>query len=513
MAPLRQHVFVAVLVASALAILGASFAVARQTQIVRVERNREPLRRFASEFQRELHRLERNYESHLSRVARGAVAGDRDSIWRACDQVIGVSQFSLLHRPAEHALDLHVPISVAPPLEPAFAQSDSLRSGALLLLPEKELLRGEETSGWRDEPGQPLIYWERRAADECVVLVIDQSAVNTAMQAWLDPWLRENFVPARIGGPDRLAGPGNESLAMVGTPSAEPADLLLPLRTRFGTWQLASWDPRETRVSYSRGVLLAGSVGALVLLGVGLAFSVQHARALRRAEQRVSFVNAVSHELRAPLTNILLNVELAAEALEADHDAGRRLRYVQEESHRLSRLIENVLTFSRGSRAPRRDGVRACDPVAVIRAAMDQFHPAFARRGLTLTLNAGETGCCLLAPDALMQIMTNLLSNVEKHVPEGAAEITIAREERTLCITVRDHGPGIPSAEAERIFEPFAQLSSRVDAGGSGAGLGLAISRDLALAMNGTLSLQPAANGAIFALRIPFVPPPAIAAA
>jgi signal transduction histidine kinase len=96
--------------------------------------------------------------------------------------------------------------------------------------------------------------------------------------------------------------------------------LLLPLRSRFGAWELASWDRRETRIRYDLPTLAAGIGVAMLMALLGVGAFVQQRRALALAAQRVSFVNRVSHELRTPLTNILLNVDLAAES--ADEASG-----------------------------------------------------------------------------------------------------------------------------------------------------------------------------------------------
>lgn len=494
----------AVWLLSALAIVGACVVGARQTRVEREVRGRGALRRFSSDLQHELHRLERTYEADLARLAGGALLNDRQEIWKQCDRLVGIRQFSLIHRAVERSLDLHVPLPMAPQPEPTFSPESAAVPKMSLVLSEEELLRGEETNGWLEEPGQPLLYWQRRSPDECVVLLIDEAAVAQSIETYLQPWIEAHFAPVRAaGGPDRLTAPDDRVSAAVGDPGSAEADLVLPLRTRFGTWQLASWDRRQMVVSYRSDVLLAGGGAGVLLVLLGLFVSAREQRALRLAEQRVSFVNAVSHELRAPLTNILLNVEIAAEAVGEEGVAAERLRLAREEAHRLGRLIENVLTFSRRDQPARGAAEQAVSPIEVARAVTQQFQPAFERRGLTLGLHGEVSEPCAVDPEALTQILSNLLSNVEKHVPAGGAQITLSRENGTLCVSVSDTGPGIPPSEAERIFEPFVQLDARTDARASGTGLGLAISRDLARAMGGTLGVAPADHGAHFILRVP----------
>jgi len=106
--------------------------------------------------------------------------------------------------------------------------------------------------------------------------------------------------------------------------------------------------------------------------------------------------------------------------------------------------------------------------------------------------------------DALSQILSNLLSNVEKYAGESAqALVTLSDHAGNLIVVVEDNGPGIPTEARTRIFLPFERAGSRVNEGATGTGLGLSISRDLARQMGGSLELLNAAQGAKFRLILP----------
>ncbi|RYD28925.1 MAG: ATP-binding protein, partial [Verrucomicrobiaceae bacterium] len=110
----------------------------------------------------------------------------------------------------------------------------------------------------------------------------------------------------------------------------------------------------------------------------------------------------------------------------------------------------------------------------------------------------------LVDGDAFSQILSNLLSNVEKYAGPGAScHITGQAAGGTLTLTVADDGPGVPPAAREKIFRPFGRAREGTREGVSGTGLGLSISRDLAARMGGTLELLPSAKGAAFRLVIP----------
>jgi signal transduction histidine kinase len=499
------------LFALAAIILAGGLRLAQREESLLVDRDRAALRDLGAALHAELQRLEALYESHLARLAR-TLPDDAFEIRREADRVVGVRQFSLLgregYRLPRSAPDTHVvviPMAGDRTPVPAF---DAPRAGSareVVLLDEDRLFGDANGSGWIDEPGKPLMFWLRRTTGQCAVLMIDSTAVEAAIDGWLEQWAGSHFEPVRVdGGPDQLRTHNGRALAVAGVPQAARPDLLQAVRSRLGTWELASWDRRETRVHYSTAVLTAcGTLAVLVAL-LGFVLAAQQREALRLAAQRVSFVNRVSHELRAPLTNIVLNTELATESLETTpHESTRRLALVREEAGRLGRLIENVLTFSQSEKGKVRIEPRACVPESVIGMVVEQFAPSFARRALDVRRMGRVAALCQLDADAFAQILANLLSNVEKYVPGGPVEIHSTLEGETLIVTVSDHGPGIPAEAAERIFRPFERLDSRINEGSTGAGLGLAIARDLAAGMGGSLRLRPSERGASFELRLP----------
>jgi hypothetical protein len=126
------------------------------------------------------------------------------------------------------------------------------------------------------------------------------------------------------------------------------------------------------------------------------------------------------------------------------------------------------------------------------------------RRATRLEITGGAEDPCVFDPDAFAQILTNLVSNVEKYAAEGGyLGIQAFLEGSQLTVTVADHGSGIPAAEAEKIFRPFYRLHNEVKEGATGTGLGLSIAHELALRMGGALRLLPSDKGAVFEMTIP----------
>jgi signal transduction histidine kinase len=493
----------------AVVVLIGGVLLARQEKQIRSERNHDALRNFAAAAQAQLQRLEDLYEDRLALLGQQATP-DSKQTGRTADETMGILQVSLLYPSRLGLQDDHTLVNASPdgpPPLPTFSlkASPAAFAGSMVLLDERRLFN--RASGWIDEPGKPLMFYVKRIPTEMSVIVVSRPVVAEVVQQWFRRWAAASFEPIRLsGGPDQLRS-GDEILATVGQAQTETPDLLLPLRSRFGSFELASWDTRKTLVYYQPATLAVtiALAGIIALLG-GFVFLTQR-RDFARAAQRVSFVNGVSHELRTPLTNILLNIDLAIEmAVEEPEESTRRLALVRIEARRLGRLIENVLTFSRTEEGKMEINSRACIPAEIISSVIDQFTASFQRRGLTIQqVDENTQSACLFDADALAQIVGNLLSNVEKYVPSGVVEISTRIEAGELILRITDQGPGIPAEAAELIFRPFERIHSAVNEGASGTGLGLAIARDLAHRLGGTLSLQPTppGSGSCFELRIP----------
>ena len=511
------YVILALLLATAAAIFWGGSRLSRHVEVERLARDREPLDRFVASMQDELSRLDRLYESHLCRIARSTPTNGNIKIQMACGWLVGLRQVSVLRtQPGPESAALHVTINADDSgggVNPRPAFLGMARTAGLpvpvVVLPDEVRQSEVHESGWLDQPGSHPLFWYRRSEELCIVLTVGRETVGDCMNRWMGAWVSQHFVPveARDGG-DRIMGPRQSRLAAsgIGTQNlSRLPDYVLPMNDRFGSWQLLSWDGFQNRESRHVPTLVGSAALALGVALLGIGIFVQQRRAAKLAEQRVSFINRVSHELRAPLTNILLNVDLAADDLtEEEGESGRRLAMVQEEGRRLSRLIENVLTFSRQEQGRMDMHPGPCVPAEIIRDVVEPFSAALARRNIRVEMEGGVTDSCIFDPDAFAQILTNLVSNVEKYAAEGGyLGIRSQLAEGRLIVTVSDRGSGIPSGETEKIFRPFYRLRNEVKEGATGTGLGLSIARDLALRMGGELRWRPSDIGAVFELWIP----------
>jgi len=363
---------------------------------------------------------------------------------------------------------------------------------------------------WGD--GLDLIYWWRGASAE-----IAGAELNAArLMADVVAILPDTGADALPDGGVVLRDARGEVIYQWGGHSPTPDES--PQATMALAWPLSSWTlehyvaPAYWGAPYGRGLLFNLMLGlgvlALVIIALAVYYYRESAREMREAAQRITFVNQVSHELKTPLTNIRMYAELLDDDLQerlAADDAGpeRHLNIIVEESQRLSRLIGNILTFSRKQRktlALHGKPGRVDEVLATVAA---HFEAPLRGKGIGIVFEPGAPDEAWFDADVLEQIVGNLLSNVEKYAT-GGTSVTIhsTRRDNLVEIRVADDGPGITKREAKRIFEPFYRVSNRLTDGVAGTGIGLSIARDLARLHGGDLVLSPSAKGACFVLTL-----------
>ena len=224
-------------------------------------------------------------------------------------------------------------------------------------------------------------------------------------------------------------------------------------------------------------------------------------REFQRAQQRVSFVNQVSHEFKTPLTNIQLYSELLEESV-IDEGGNKYLGIIQEESRKLSRMIVNVLTFARNQKASLQVNPRKLIPDQLLQEQLEIHRPGLDRQNIPITQDLEARQEMAIDPEIFSQIFSNLLSNAEKYAPNSSVSIVSRQADQQLSVTVQDTGPGIDHSKQNKVFEPFVRLEDRTTEGVSGTGIGLSIARDLARLHGGELSLSSSKKGATFTFTL-----------
>jgi signal transduction histidine kinase len=359
--------------------------------------------------------------------------------------------------------------------------------------------------------GTMKAVWLRRGAGEALVLArrVVVGEREYVQGCWLDwPALRGRLL-------DEIADllPAAR-LEPAEHPAADPGRLLaaLPLRVVPGDVNLESsapWSPIRVSLLIAWAcVLLAATAVAVLLTGT-----------LSLSERRGAFVSAVTHELRTPLTTFRLYAEMLGAGMVAD--AAQRAKYLetlQVEADRLGHLVENVLAYARLERGRATTRLDDVSMRSLVEGVRKRLTDRAALAGMDLAVEADESALAAMVrsdPAAVEQILFNLVDNACKYAasaadrrihvrvePRGDGPVDAARGSVAVCVC--DHGPGIGRQEGRRLFRPFSKSAREAAGTAPGVGLGLALSRRLARAMGGDLSLRPdAGTGACFVLHLP----------
>ena len=240
----------------------------------------------------------------------------------------------------------------------------------------------------------------------------------------------------------------------------------------------------------------------------------------RASAEKSRLLAAVSHDLRTPLTTIMIRAELLDAGIPREDPAAARehARYIHEASQHMLYLVEQLQSYVRmeaGRESVLEHGV---DLVELCRGVERFIRPQAEQKGLALHLRI-PTGPLPVVTDAgkVRQILVSLLSNAVKFTESGGRVVVecgvspvqlagarLSGEGPWTYVRVRDTGSGVPAAQAESIFEPFVQGETGHTRTKGGTGLGLAISRQLARLMEGDITLESEpGRGSTFTLWLP----------
>jgi signal transduction histidine kinase len=215
-----------------------------------------------------------------------------------------------------------------------------------------------------------------------------------------------------------------------------------------------------------------------------MAASLQEQEQLRR-----EFIANAAHELRTPLTNLQGYLEaLRDEVIPADRATFESL---WEEAERLVRLSRSLDVLATGdSVAARREPVEL-DVTAAVRSAAELVAPAIGQSGLAFDLELPSHLSAFADPDGLAQVLGNLLQNAVRYTPRGGSvRLRAERRGGNVVVSVSNTGPGIPAADLPHVFERFYRVEKSRDAARGGAGIGLAIVRQIVDSFGGSVGAE-----------------------
>ena len=243
-----------------------------------------------------------------------------------------------------------------------------------------------------------------------------------------------------------------------------------------------------------------GPIGVTVIL-------VDVTRLRQLDEMKSGLVSTVSHELRTPLTSIRMALFMLAGDKVGNLSAPQKqlMAAARDDSDRLYRIIENLLSLSRIESGRAQFQFRPMSPGEIIAQSADPLRPAFAQKHLEFDLKVpGDLPEVMADPNAVGSALTNLLSNALKFTPAGGqVSLTAHRDGEFVVFGVHDNGPGIPEQFRGRIFEKFFRIP-RPEEGPPGAGLGLAIAKEIVEAHGGQIDFrQREGGGSVLSFTLP----------
>ncbi len=272
-------------------------------------------------------------------------------------------------------------------------------------------------------------------------------------------------------------------------------------------WVILNW--REG-VKVFLGVIFFGAiVTGLVLNTIFLV------REIRRNEQHDSFINAVTHELKTPITSIRLYLQTLQRRDVEEAQRREFYEFMLQDTARLQYTVEQVLKAgeaaqkkSPAQRSPVEFNtlVRECMELARVRHHLQAADLDY-RESSSLSVQNGNGAQVLGDPEELRTAVSNLLDNAVKYSPDGvhiSVELDASDEERVV-LRVRDRGVGIPEQELKRIFKRFYRVAQRSLSQVKGTGLGLFIVRSIARKHGGRVFAQSegAGKGTTVTLELP----------
>jgi signal transduction histidine kinase len=232
-------------------------------------------------------------------------------------------------------------------------------------------------------------------------------------------------------------------------------------------------------------------------------------RQVKLTRLKNDFIATVTHELKTPLAAMRVLVDTLLDGHYRDQQrAEEYLRLVSKENERLSRLIDNFLTFSRMERNKQVFELTEIRPAEIVEAAADVVRSRFEQQGCRLDVKiAPDLPTVVGDRDALVTVALNLLDNAFKY-SENERQITVRlySDDSDVCFEVEDNGIGLSPRAVRRIFERFYQVDSSLSRSAGGCGLGLSIVKFIVDAHGGSVGVTSRpGEGSVFRVKLPAV--------
>jgi signal transduction histidine kinase len=232
-------------------------------------------------------------------------------------------------------------------------------------------------------------------------------------------------------------------------------------------------------------------LGGVIIVGL-LAIYHSTQKIVDFSERQSRFVSAVTHELKTPLTNIRMYIEMLEQGVARDPEREQEyFRVLEAEGARLSRLITNVLELSRLEKRHRRPHLEQGTFAEVLADVESLMQAALQQAGFRLITENSLTRSFRYDREIMVQVLINLIENSLKFgrsSPSKAITIRLGEAGDRVRIEVADTGPGIPGGDVKRIFNDFYRAENAVTATAGGTGIGLALVRRFVTLLGGRVT-------------------------
>ena len=223
---------------------------------------------------------------------------------------------------------------------------------------------------------------------------------------------------------------------------------------------------------------------------------------------RREFVANVSHELRTPLTTIKTYAETIADMEESNPNSSvtHFVNVIENEADRMTRLVKDLLMLSQLDSSKVIERRKKFDLSQLISSVVEKLSISAKNSGHRIKLDINMSSpVCFGEPDAIEQVITNIISNAIKYTPGGGKiEISCHGDFSKAYITVKDNGIGIPANDLPRIFERFYRVDKARSRQSGGTGLGLAIAKEIILRHEGSIEIEsPNQKGTVVKITLP----------
>ncbi|MDH4248209.1 MAG: response regulator, partial [Deltaproteobacteria bacterium] len=234
----------------------------------------------------------------------------------------------------------------------------------------------------------------------------------------------------------------------------------------------------------------------------------QEAEEMSRLKDR--FVSMLAHDIRSPLTTILLTLETLYQKgkLDLTDNIRNQLLRVESGAKHLQSIVETLLDLNRLKSGKIRPRLRFVDARYLVVGLLEQLSPLAESKSITLTCEIPKDVRLHTDPGLLNQVLQNLMTNAIKFSNPGSAVTVWSPSISPPCITVRDNGIGIPPERLPKVFNLNEKASTPGTLGEKGTGFGLPFSKEVMLALGGDIQVQSTVNqGSSFTLTYPQITP------